>query len=506
MVQFRQENVEDVYEITEEIGSGQFAVVRKCIEKCSGKVFAAKFIKKKRARASRRGVTKEDIEREVDILTTVGHKNIISLHEVYESNNEVVLILEMVAGGELFDFLSDKEYLTEPEAVAFMIQILNGMDYLHERNIAHFDLKPENIMLLNKDAEPHNIKLIDFGLAQRITPGMEYKNMHGTPEFVAPEIIAFEPIGLPADCWSIGVITFILLSGCSPFLGDDKSETFENITRVDYEFDDEYFADTSDLARDFIQHLLVKDQRKRFTIKDCLNHAWIKGAANYIPAWVTQEPLSPPRLECQELNGNESPTANHTQADDVNDSSDTADTEQPDFDTMDSASVPVIDDTANDTEGEGNTSRVVEVNVVRGSIPIPVIHVGDSPTSSRSSTEDQWVPRSLLENKNEETLTNLSRSRDLIKDLRHERGELERDLRVFSESTSLMSDDSVANLRQRMARRIAEIENSFNTFSDGRSKARRQMKSMFGDGRLDLLQKRFQQSKARFHNLINDGF
>jgi len=282
-VEFRQDNVEDHYEITEEIGSGQFAVVRKCIEKSTNEVYAAKFIKKKRVKSSRRGVTREDIKREVEILANVSHQHIISLHEVFENKTEVVLILQLVRGGELFDYLSDRDYLREPEARIFIKQILGALDYLHDRKIAHFDLKPENIMLLDRNSGEMRIQLIDFGLAQRIVPGEDYRNLHGTPEFVAPEIIEYEPIGMPADCWSLGVITYIMLSGCSPFLGDDKNETFQNISSVEYEFDEEYFDDVSDLAKDFIDKFLVKNQRKRLTIKQSLKHPWIVGDGEVVP-------------------------------------------------------------------------------------------------------------------------------------------------------------------------------------------------------------------------------
>uniref|UniRef100_A0A8D0KNS5 Death-associated protein kinase 2 n=1 Tax=Salvator merianae TaxID=96440 RepID=A0A8D0KNS5_SALMN len=275
MAVFKQQKVEDVYEIGEELGSGQFAIVKKCREKTTGAEYAAKFIKKRQSRASRRGVRREEIEREVNILQEILHSNIIKLHDVYENKTDVVLILELVSGGELFDFLAQKESLSEEEATQFIKQILDGVNYLHSKKIAHFDLKPENIMLLEKNTPIPHIKLIDFGLAHEIEDGVEFKNIFGTPEFVAPEIVNYEPLGLAADMWSIGVITYILLSGASPFLGETKQETLANITAVNYEFDEEFFSHTSDLAKDFIRKLLVKDTRKRLTIQEALAHPWI---------------------------------------------------------------------------------------------------------------------------------------------------------------------------------------------------------------------------------------
>uniref|UniRef100_A0A3Q3D3L7 non-specific serine/threonine protein kinase n=1 Tax=Hippocampus comes TaxID=109280 RepID=A0A3Q3D3L7_HIPCM len=267
MAGFRQEDVELHYEMGEELGSGQFAIVRKCKEKSSGSEYAAKFIKKRRLSSSRRGVSREEIEREVNILREIQHSNIITLHDIFENKTDVILILELVSGGELFDFLAEKESLSEEEATQFLKQILDGVHYLHSKRIAHFDLKPENIMLLDKNVPNPRIKLIDFGIAHQIKAGNEFKNIFGTPEFVAPEIVNYEPLGLEADMW---------LSGASPFLGETKQETLTNISAVNYDFDEEYFSNTSELAKDFIRRLLVKDPKKRMTIDDSLQHPWIK--------------------------------------------------------------------------------------------------------------------------------------------------------------------------------------------------------------------------------------
>uniref|UniRef100_G3RK78 Death-associated protein kinase 2 n=1 Tax=Gorilla gorilla gorilla TaxID=9595 RepID=G3RK78_GORGO len=253
MEPFKQQKVEDFYDIGEELGSGQFAIVKKCREKSTGLEYAAKFIKKRQSQASRRGVSREEIEREVSILRQVLHHNVITLHDVYENRTDVVLILELVSGGELFDFLAQKESLSEEEATSFIKQILDGVNYLHTKKIAHFDLKPENIMLLDKNIPIPHIKLIDFGLAHEIEDGVEFKNIFGTPEFVAPEIVNYEPLGLEAD---------MCLSGASPFLGDTKQETLANITAVSYDFDEEFFSQTSELAKDFIRKLLVKETRE----------------------------------------------------------------------------------------------------------------------------------------------------------------------------------------------------------------------------------------------------
>lgn len=125
--------------------SGQFAIVRKCKEKSTSVEYAAKFIKKRRLSSSRRGVSREEIEREVNILREIQHSNIITLHDIFENKTDVILILELVSGGELFDFLAEKESLTEEEATQFLKQILDGVQYLHSKRIAHFDLKVSSL-------------------------------------------------------------------------------------------------------------------------------------------------------------------------------------------------------------------------------------------------------------------------------------------------------------------------------------------------------------------------
>ncbi|RWS07945.1 death-associated protein kinase 1-like protein, partial [Dinothrombium tinctorium] len=253
---------------------GQFAVVKRCIQRRSGKEFAAKFIKKKRTKSSRRGVAIEDVEREVNILKNLNHENIVQLFDVFDNGNEVILILELVRGGELFDLLSGNERLSERDAIAYIKQILVGLKHMHEKNIAHLDLKPENIMLL-ENQNTHRIKLIDFGLSRLLLSNNDVREMMGTPEFVAPEIISYEPVTLASDMWSLGVITYNLLSGTSPFLGESKQDTFANITAVNYKFDEEYFSEISNEGINFITKLLVRDPRKRNTVYDCLNHPWI---------------------------------------------------------------------------------------------------------------------------------------------------------------------------------------------------------------------------------------
>ncbi|CAD5206687.1 unnamed protein product [Bursaphelenchus okinawaensis] len=273
--------LEQNYEFCEELGSGQFAQVRRVIKRSTGTPYAAKFIKKRRYTTSRRGVPREHIEREVRVLQKIaGHPNVIELHEVYETLTDIVLILELVSGGELFDHVCANEYLDEVEAAAFIKQILFGIKHLHSKHVVHMDIKPENIMLRRRN-EPQ-IKLIDFGLSRIIRPGEQVKDMIGTPEFVAPEVVNYEPLAPATDMWALGVVTYILLSGGSPFLGASRDETFCNITAVKYHFSTQYFGKVSPHAKDFISRLFVRDIRKRATVDECLRHPWIRGPDNGI--------------------------------------------------------------------------------------------------------------------------------------------------------------------------------------------------------------------------------
>ena len=185
-------------------------------------------------------------------------------------------------GGELFDHVFHKQYLAEPEAVHYISQILKGVRHLHANHVVHLDLKPENVMLYQEEPSTSTrVKLIDFGLSRFIRPGDVVREMIGTPEFVAPEIVNYEPLSPATDMWAIGVITYILLSGVSPFMSERniRQETFANITQVKYTFDHQLFGKNSPAALDFIANLLRRRSRERLTVHEALAHPWIQPAA-----------------------------------------------------------------------------------------------------------------------------------------------------------------------------------------------------------------------------------
>ncbi|XP_012531644.1 death-associated protein kinase 1 isoform X4 [Monomorium pharaonis] len=267
LMEVHHEPIEKNYQLLEEIGKGQFAIVRKCQELKTGELYAAKIMRKRRVA---RGVAAADIAREAGLLARLRHPNIVSLYKVIDTGTTVVLLLELITGGELFHWNPSGE----TEAAHVVRQVLMALSHLHSHQVAHLDIKPENILLSTPPPMP-SIKLIDLGLSHRLVPGSEHRALFGTPEFVAPEIVNYEPLSLGTDLWAVGVLTYILLSGASPFLGEDKQETYANVAACQYQFDNEYFNNVSEIAKDFIRSLLIKDPKERGNAESCLKHPWI---------------------------------------------------------------------------------------------------------------------------------------------------------------------------------------------------------------------------------------
>ncbi|ERL86033.1 hypothetical protein D910_03447, partial [Dendroctonus ponderosae] len=256
------------YEVQEELGKGRFGVVHKVVDKSTNQKLAAKFIR------CRTPKDKEKVQEEINIMNLLRHQKLLQLAAAFENPKETIMIMEYISGGELFErVVADDFTLTEKDCILFMRQICEGVAYMHSQNVVHLDLKPENIMCHTRTS--HEIKIIDFGLAQKINPDVPVRVLFGTPEFIPPEIINYEPIGIESDMWSLGVICYVLLSGLSPFMGDTDSETFANITRSDYDFEDEAFNTVSQDARDFIGALLLKRKEDRLSADQCLRHVWL---------------------------------------------------------------------------------------------------------------------------------------------------------------------------------------------------------------------------------------
>lgn len=271
----RTEPFQDSYSLSpgRELGRGKFAVVRKCIKKDSGREFAAKFMRKRRKGQDCR----MEIIHEIAVLELAQDNPwVINLHEVYETPSEMILVLEYAAGGEIFDqCVADREEaFTEKDVQRLMRQILEGVRFLHAHDVVHLDLKPQNI-LLTSESPLGDIKIVDFGLSRIMKKSEELREIMGTPEYVAPEILSYDPISMATDMWSIGVLTYVMLTGVSPFLGDSKQETFLNISRMNLNYSEEEFDVVSESAVDFIKALLVKEPEDRATAEECLKHPWL---------------------------------------------------------------------------------------------------------------------------------------------------------------------------------------------------------------------------------------
>ncbi|XP_076988427.1 myosin light chain kinase 3 isoform X2 [Tamandua tetradactyla] len=252
----------------EVLGGGRFGQVHRCMEKSTGLTLAAKIIKVKTTK------DREDVKNEINIMNQLSHVNVIQLYDAFESKNSFTLIMEYVDGGELFDRITDdKCHLTELDVILFTKQICEGVHYLHQHYILHLDLKPENILCVNRTG--HQVKIIDFGLARRYKPREKLKVNFGTPEFLAPEVVNYEFVSFPTDMWSVGVITYMLLSGLSPFLGETDAETMNFIMNCSWDFDADTFEGLSEDAKDFVSQLLVKEKSYRMSATQCLKHEWI---------------------------------------------------------------------------------------------------------------------------------------------------------------------------------------------------------------------------------------
>ncbi|XP_019740075.1 myosin light chain kinase family member 4-like [Hippocampus comes] len=239
------------------------------------------------------------VRNEIQVMNQLNHCNLIQLYAAFESRHDIILVMEYVEGGELFDRIIDENCnLTEFDTVLFIRQICEGLQYMHRMYILHLDLKPENILCVSRAT--NKIKIIDFGLARRYKPREKLKVNFGTPEFLAPEVINYEFVSFPTDMWSLGVITYMLLSGLSPFLGDDDNETLNNILACQWNFEEEEFTDVSEEAKDFITRLLVKSKSWRMSATEALRHSWLADQRLHYQLHVKKDkcqPTAPPSPE-----------------------------------------------------------------------------------------------------------------------------------------------------------------------------------------------------------------
>uniref|UniRef100_A0A8I3P1N6 Serine/threonine-protein kinase DCLK2 n=2 Tax=Canis lupus familiaris TaxID=9615 RepID=A0A8I3P1N6_CANLF len=235
------------YKIGKVIGDGNFAVVKECMDRSTGKEFALKIIDKAKC------CGKEHlIENEVSILRRVKHPNIIMLVEEMETATELFLVMELVKGGDLFDAITSSTKYTERDGSAMVFNLANALRYLHGLSIVHRDIKPENLLVCEYPDGTKSLKLGDFGLAT-VVEGPLY-TVCGTPTYVAPEIIAETGYGLKVDIWAAGVITYILLCGFPPFRSENnlQEDLFDQILAGKLEFPAPYWDNITDSAKKYV--------------------------------------------------------------------------------------------------------------------------------------------------------------------------------------------------------------------------------------------------------------
>lgn len=265
-----EDDINSHYELSEEIGSGSYGRVLLGTHRMTGEARAIKLIQKQRIKNT--GAFRTEIE----ILARLDHPNIVRIIETFETSTLCFLVMEYCEGGELFSVICAKKTLTEVEAAEYVRQLLSAIDYCHEARICHRDLKPENILLSYKKGSL-DIKLADFGLAQVYSEEELMHNISGTPYYIAPEMLAGEYNHL-VDMWSLGVILYIMLSGCPPFNGKNNEEILVRVYAANYNFRPNSFNMVTDTAKDLIARMLMKDPQLRITAKQALRHPWLSTA------------------------------------------------------------------------------------------------------------------------------------------------------------------------------------------------------------------------------------
>ncbi|KAI9511365.1 Pkinase-domain-containing protein [Russula earlei] len=272
------------YRTGKTLGSGTYAIVKEAVHIKTGKYYACKVINKKLMEGR-----EFMVRNEIAVLKRVssGHSNIVTLYDYFETTNNLYLCFDLCSGGELFDRICAKGNYHEPDAAALVRTIMKAVQYIHDSGIVHRDLKPENL-LFRTPAEDADIMIADFGLSRvhgRRKSSICFTEICGTPGYMAPEIFKKTGHGKPVDIWAMGVITYFLLGGYTPFDRDNQQLEMQAIIAGDYKFEPaEYWANVSDVAKDFVSNCLTVDPKKRPTAAEMLEHGWLADEKpHYVP-------------------------------------------------------------------------------------------------------------------------------------------------------------------------------------------------------------------------------
>ncbi|XP_062006217.1 calcium-dependent protein kinase 20-like [Rosa rugosa] len=265
-------NIKDLYSLGRKLGQGQFGTTFLCVEKRTNKEFACKSI------AKRKLTTQEDVEdvrREIQIMHHLaGHPNVIQIVGAHEDAVAVHVIMELCAGGELFDRIIQRGHYTERKAAKLAKIIVGVVEACHSLGVMHRDLKPENFLFVDQEEEAP-LKTIDFGLSVFFRPGETFTDVVGSPYYVAPEVLR-KNYGQACDVWSAGVIIYILLSGVPPFWDETEQGIFEQVLKGELDFISEPWPSISESAKDLVRRMLMRDPKKRITAHEVLRHPWVQ--------------------------------------------------------------------------------------------------------------------------------------------------------------------------------------------------------------------------------------
>ncbi|XP_053281522.1 NUAK family SNF1-like kinase 1 [Pleuronectes platessa] len=276
-------NLKHRYEVMQTLGQGTYGKVKKAVERSSLNTVAIKSIRKERITDD---LDKIHIQREIEITSSLRHANIIRFHEVFESRDKIVIVMEYASRGELYDYIQERRRLAETEARSIFRQITSAVHYCHKNGVVHRDLKLENI-LLDQD---FNVKLADFGLSNHFQRGTLLQTYCGSPLYAAPEIVKGLPYqGPEVDCWALGVLLYALVYSSMPFDGASHSMLTERISQGRY-----HRPNPPSDACALIDWLLTVRVDERATIEDVANHWWVN--------WGYEESVcdctSSPHQEC----------------------------------------------------------------------------------------------------------------------------------------------------------------------------------------------------------------
>merc|ERR1712015_506618 len=269
----KRKRFEHTFEIQDEVARGSRAIVYEAIDKKTNSTVCVKQVELPRFDEEKL----EDIKLGAELQYEMTHTNICSLIEVYQTRYRLLMVQELLTGGELFPYLMTKSKLTESEVTYYVKQLLEAVKHMHDLDVVHLDLKPESLHV--STAEATTLKVLSFGRARRVTPGERLivaEPPKGGEEFAPPEVLLKTPVSKQSDVWSIGAIVYTLLAGKSPFFSEAEPTTEFRVKTCQWTLDAELFSGSSASAKDFISNCLVLDPRKRMTIEQCLAHPWLK--------------------------------------------------------------------------------------------------------------------------------------------------------------------------------------------------------------------------------------